>query len=899
MKRCGSNALAARFNGIGKAIRFPREDGYVRDEFHGRQVCHQWHSAWYFMLLIISCCRVFSSGGPVHAASKVWTSAVNGDWTNASLWTGGVPTAPDSATFDKAGTYTVNFPGVFQQLNSMSFTSGNVTLERTADPATLQVIHASGNRTLTVAGAVLNMGNNGGVNITVGQQTIIHAGGAINVVAGSLLNTPELIVSNGSLSMLSNGRVTSPVVAVDDGAIINSGGEANIEVLELGLSSLSTGYYSLSGAGRLTVSFELHVGAFGTGIFTQIGGDLESVGGTVIGQYGTGVFNHSAGTHTVGSPIAPRDLKLGFDVAASGTYTLSDGAVLSVAGNAILGGDSKDGGPRGTGVMNLNGGTATVTGSMKVWDSHNTSVRLAGATLFVGALDTDGNPARFHWTSGALHVANSFNTAALGEWVTLDGPMTLNVSGVITINPSRALTLDGGSLSTTNLINNGTFNFDSGTLSITGAEGLTFGSGGALGATFTLGARQSLTVTNLTTVSSTGLLVLQNGLLHAVGGLTSDGEIHLHGLTSRISGGTFTNNGLLLGEGRVEANLSNGTAGEVRASGSERVVFSGATNINGGRINLQGGSAEFVHALTNGATGRIVGRGSLTTGGTGLINNGHIALSGGLTEVFGKVNSATGSATKGISISGNADVTFWDDVTNTSGLFHISSGSTATFFGTFAGAGISGPGDVFFEADITPGFSPASAVFGGNVHVGGLAMLHMELGGIASGVGYDQLHVSGHLDLAGTLTVSLIDGFTPTAGNVFKLFQWGTLSGAFSTLVLPALASGLEWNTSQLYTSGVLSVATVGTAGDYNADGIVDAADYTVWRDNLGSPDALPNDDNAGVGQDDYDRWKAHFGQSEGSGSEAVKNVAVLEPSSLVLFILTATSWSSLRRWIG
>jgi hypothetical protein len=53
--------------------------------------------------------------------------------------------------------------------------------------------------------------------------------------------------------------------------------------------------------------------------------------------------------------------------------------------------------------------------------------------------------------------------------------------------------------------------------------------------------------------------------------------------------------------------------------------------------------------------------------------------------------------------------------------------------------------------------------------------------------------------------------------------------------------------------------------GDYNSDGIVDAADYTVWRDNLGKATALPNDTTAGVGPDDYTRWKANFGQTGGS----------------------------------
>jgi hypothetical protein len=60
--------------------------------------------------------------------------------------------------------------------------------------------------------------------------------------------------------------------------------------------------------------------------------------------------------------------------------------------------------------------------------------------------------------------------------------------------------------------------------------------------------------------------------------------------------------------------------------------------------------------------------------------------------------------------------------------------------------------------------------------------------------------------------------------------------------------------------------------GDYNEDGSVNAADYTVWRDG-GSPD----DTQAG-----YDLWKANFGQSVGTGSSS----AVPEPSAVALAVL-------------
>ena len=49
--------------------------------------------------------------------------------------------------------------------------------------------------------------------------------------------------------------------------------------------------------------------------------------------------------------------------------------------------------------------------------------------------------------------------------------------------------------------------------------------------------------------------------------------------------------------------------------------------------------------------------------------------------------------------------------------------------------------------------------------------------------------------------------------------------------------------------------------GDFNDDGIVDAADYTVWRNRLGAEVHLPNDRTSGtVDESDYLRWKANYG---------------------------------------
>ncbi|HEY4232892.1 MAG TPA: PEP-CTERM sorting domain-containing protein [Lacipirellulaceae bacterium] len=77
----------------------------------------------------------------------------------------------------------------------------------------------------------------------------------------------------------------------------------------------------------------------------------------------------------------------------------------------------------------------------------------------------------------------------------------------------------------------------------------------------------------------------------------------------------------------------------------------------------------------------------------------------------------------------------------------------------------------------------------------------------------------------------------------------------------------------------------VGTIGDYNNDGHVDAADYTVWRDHVGQPGSTlfnrdPLNVSPTVGPADYTSWKSHFGAA---GSGSLGSGAVPEPSSLCL----------------
>ncbi len=79
--------------------------------------------------------------------------------------------------------------------------------------------------------------------------------------------------------------------------------------------------------------------------------------------------------------------------------------------------------------------------------------------------------------------------------------------------------------------------------------------------------------------------------------------------------------------------------------------------------------------------------------------------------------------------------------------------------------------------------------------------------------------------------------------------------------------------------------------GDYNGDSTVDAADYAVWQDTLGSFQDLraDGDGNGVVDTSDYDLWRKNFGASSDLASQAnVKSssAAVPEASAALLTVI-------------
>ena len=150
---------------------------------------------------------------------------------------------------------------------------------------------------------------------------------------------------------------------------------------------------------------------------------------------------------------------------------------------------------------------------------------------------------------------------------------------------------------------------------------------------------------------------------------------------------------------------------------------------------------------------------------------------------------------------------------------------------------------------------------------------------------YDFLDVVGDVSLNGLLDVSLIDSFVPVSGNTFDILDWGTLSGTFDLINLPGLSAGLDWDESNLYTTGEISVVPTVLGGDFDEDNDVDGVDFGLWQTGyptasgatLGDGDADADGDVDGV---DFGIWQANYPTNLGGSA------AIPEPATLALVLI-------------
>jgi hypothetical protein len=288
--------------------------------------------------------------------------------------------------------------------------------------------------------------------------------------------------------------------------------------------------------------------------------------------------------------------------------------------------------------------------------------------------------------------------------------------------------------------------------------------------------------------------------------------------------------------------------------------------------------------------------------------NGTINLSGGVMHGAGHFALGNRNGTGTVNITGGAlDIT--GDVNGTGTIFV---GRGMDWAGN-PGAG----GPVTFRVKGSSSIIVANGGFLMNPdNVASSSTLIAEI----TGPTHTPIKVEGDANIAnGSFKVALT-GYTPVSGDTWTIIEAGadisTQLGAIDAMVsaggypavthvpgssvgsllgtfastdfsMAPLTTGLSWNVQYVGKKVMLSVTgtAAGQLGDYNNNGVVDAADYVVWRNTLGQSVTLPNDSTPGtVTAADYNVWKSRFGAGAGAGSE-LSSGAVPEPGSILLMI--------------
>jgi hypothetical protein len=371
-------------------------------------------------------------------------------------------------------------------------------------------------------------------------------------------------------------------------------------------------------------------------------------------------------------------------------------------------------------------------------------------------------------------------------------------------------------------------------------------------------------------IAASGNTANVSGNLVVLGQLQNTGELNVSGLLETDA--STGNSGTITVSNQFKAGAAFANHGTMNLSGAAYISGPG-TFTNSGSLQWNGG--QFESNVVNNANINITGSIQNYTFGA-VTNNGTITQSGGSNLNIGE----------GKMLTNQAGALY--DITDDSNVFNGVIGGAISNLGTFRKSGGGGTStiDVPFTNSGTIAVQAGTLSFTNALSLGSAGKLRFRLSGILAGVTYGKLNTPSSLAIAGALQVTLAGSFMPGVGNSFDLLDWGTggsggsLSGTFAQLSLPPLASGLKWDASQLYMTGVISVAA-GIPGDYNQNGVVDAADYTVWRDGLGST-YTPADD---------DVWKQHFGAHAGSSAAA----AVPEPTSSILLIVAVVLLASVK----
>jgi len=528
----------------------------------------------------------------------------------------------------------------------------------------------------------------------------------------------------------------------------------------------STLPYSVDGTGMLSGSMDLYktnTGSLTINNRNNFTGKTIIDGGSLIMKYAPTVTNNGGiGSNTVTDPAY---------------FVVKDSAIIQVTtANEITN--------RGLTLEGSAGGLLNVSSAL-YWNGVILGTKLT------------------KYNSGTLYIAN--NNIGLNETLLKSGTIKLNADAAVSYGVGKKITLMGGVLETLNstgayLTSNNAFEVPSG---YTGSviAGARCEYNGALSGDGTLNwscdfirayingnwsaftGRLNINANGANSTYENHFIVnningfpgatinLGSGVQFCYKNGTSDNgttTIKL-GMLSGVAGSIYYNAGLEVGGTNLNGSYAGIISGvsNVKKTGTGLWIISGintytgTTTISGGTLTLTGSLSSGTVTITDGGTMNLIG----TIGGSMIISTGGVLnLSGNISGLLSNSGNLYGSGT----IVGNA--TFGSNSTTSPGNQTI---------GTLS--------------------------FGGNITMNNSSTLLMQIVGSGS-TSCDKLSVAGVLNCNGTLDVSLSSGSLTNGASYQLLNVAGGLLGNFSTIKLPVLDQGLAWDTSELYTTGIIKV---------------------------------------------------------------------------------------------
>ena len=267
------------------------------------------------------------------------------------------------------------------------------------------------------------------------------------------------------------------------------------------------------------------------------------------------------------------------------------------------------------------------------------------------------------------------------------------------------------------------------------------------------------------------------------GGTLRLSAYHSHPRTITMAGGLLTGTGS--GKYNNDDCQLDGTTFTVTGSAPSTINFPNGMSLRyAPTFNVADVTGDAAPDLLVTGTGSIhnydAGASSFTKSGVGTMQlantntyTGTTTVSAGTLQVDGVISTNTVTVQNGASLSGNGV--------------------------------IRGPVTVQAGGTLSPGaLGIGRLTVSNNLTLSGKVL--MELARLGAVLTNDSVAVSSRLSAAGSLVVTNIGTNALALGDSFKLFSAGTFAGGFTGFTLPALATNLTWDASNVTTNGTITI---------------------------------------------------------------------------------------------